>query len=73
MNKRYEIQMIKYLKTLEKTPNVINEKVRMDTIKAVVNQFATFLTTACPECSILLVDPTGTKKYTRCGNCGYSN
>jgi hypothetical protein len=64
--------MIKYLKTLQKTPVVVNKKVRMDTIKAIVNQFATFLTTKCPECSILLVDPIGTKKYARCGNCGYS-
>ena len=69
----YNIKRLAYLKTLEKNPNVINQKVRMDTIKAVINQFATFLTIECPECSILLVDPIGTKKYKKCGNCGYAD
>lgn len=72
MNKHYEVKMVSYLKSLEKHPKIVNSKVRMDTIKAVINQFATFLTKECPKCSILLVDPIGTKKYARCGNCGYS-
>jgi DNA-directed RNA polymerase subunit RPC12/RpoP len=74
--KRYDIQLISYMKTLEQNPTVVDQKVRDNTIKSVINQTATFLTHKCPECSLKLIDPVGIKlitslRHARCGNCGF--
>lgn len=71
----YVIKMISYMKSLTKDPPK-DKKVRDETIKSIINEFATFLNIPCPECSVLLVDPIGIKlkdnmRHARCGNCGF--
>ena len=72
--KRYDSQMIKYMRTLTKDPP-IDPNIAQYVIKSVINQTATFLNKQCPRCSVcVLVDPTGlrSRKYAMCGNCGYT-
>lgn len=78
---KYEINMVRYMKTLEKEPkNIINHDIRKKTIKSVINHTAIFLNTVCKNCQVNLVDPIGIKiiqndklmRYAKCGNCGYS-
>lgn len=78
----YEINMVKYMKTLERDPkNIINKDIRKTTIKSIINHTAIFLNEICKNCKVVkLVDPIGIKiikndkfmRYAKCGNCGYS-
>lgn len=77
----YEINMVKYMKTLEKKPkHLVNENIRKTTIKSIINHTAIFLNEICKNCQVKLVDPIGVKiiqndkpmRHTRCANCGYS-
>ena len=76
----YEINMLKYMKTLENEPNIINQSIRNKTIKSVINNTAIFLNEICKNCQVKLVDPIGIKivqndkymRHAKCGNCGYS-
>jgi len=71
LNKRYEINMVAYLKSLKKT-TIIDKDIRDNTLKSVLNQTATFLYIKCPHCSTKLIDPVSCIcKHARCGNCGY--
>ena len=77
MSKTYELQQLKYLKSLQKNPKVLNEDIKSKTLKSIINWTAKFLFIKCPHCFTQLVDPIGfkskdEKNHSRCGNCGYA-
>lgn len=74
--KRYEINMIKYLKTLTKIvpTNEKRDEIRKATLNSVLLGNAIFLTIFCVDCGCRMVDPlcVTNMRYARCGNCGFS-
>lgn len=74
--KRYERNMIKYIRTLTDViqTNEKRDKIRQDTLKAVIIGNAVFLKIMCIDCGCRMVDPAGVKsmRFARCGNCGFS-
>lgn len=69
-NLLYQTRVTKYMKTL-KTCQIINKKIKKDTLTSILNENARFLYIPCPNCSVTLVDTIGDMKTAKCGNCGY--
>ena len=74
--KRYEINMLKYLQTLTDVipTDEKRNKIREATLNSVIIGNAVFLKIMCIDCGCRMVDPAGVKsmRYARCGNCGFS-
>ena len=77
MDKHYEVQMTRLLRSLTKDTTIVDINVKNKTLNSILNQTARFLRKKCKLCNTQLVDPVGTRigkfcHYYSCANCGYS-
>jgi len=75
-DKLYEIQLIKYMKTLSPKPVIIDQDIKDITLKSIINYQVVFLDVNCSNCDVKLVDTSGVYscnkyRYASCGNCGF--